>query len=105
MSIAVSRAATLARSSGPLKQSPRLNDVIDPLGRDIGQNSLKGEVVAVNVGNHGKTHGSAPAIGGIAPGRNQQRHMVVRARVGDAEADRHEIEEWRIGQNLSVLLR
>src|SRR4051794_1378878 len=38
---------------------------------------------------------STAAIGRIAPGRNQKRHMVMGAGVGDAEANRHLVEERR----------
>src|SRR5687767_8147260 len=36
---------------------------------------------------------SAPSIGRIAPGRAQQRHMVMRARVGDHKTHRHQIQK------------
>src|SRR5262245_35392508 len=39
---------------------------------------------------------SAAAIGGVAPGRNEQRHVVVALRFGDREPDGHDVEEWRI---------
>src|SRR5215210_5734229 len=40
---------------------------------------------------------SASPIGGVGPGRGQQRHVVVDRRVGHAEADRYPVEERRIG--------
>src|SRR3546814_15904492 len=39
---------------------------------------------------------STSPIGGIAIGRDQQRHVVVASRVGDAEAQRHRVEEGRL---------
>ena len=42
--------------------------------------------------------GLAAAIGGIAPRGHHQRHVVMRAGVGDGEADRHDVEERRIGR-------
>src|SRR5688572_19406986 len=41
---------------------------------------------------------SAAAVGGIAPGRGEQRHVVVRLRIRDADADHDRGEEGRIGQ-------
>ncbi len=41
---------------------------------------------------------SATPIGGIAPRRHEQRHVVVRGRVGDSELDDHAIQKRRIGQ-------
>ena len=38
-------------------------------------------------------HTLAPAIGGIAVGRKQQRHMIVLPGLCDAEADGNDIEE------------
>ena len=40
----------------------------------------------------------AAAIGGVGVGRDEQRHVVVLARIGDPESDRDEIEEGGIGQ-------
>ena len=40
---------------------------------------------------------SAPAIGRVAPGRHQKRHMIMPFRFGDRKADRHDIEEGGIG--------
>src|SRR4051812_5456665 len=39
---------------------------------------------------------SAPAIGAVRPGRDEQRHVVMRRGMGDAEANRYEIEERRL---------
>src|SRR3954467_15127951 len=41
---------------------------------------------------------SASAVSRIAPGRGEQRHVVVPLGLGDREADRHHVEEWRIGR-------
>src|SRR4051794_41800330 len=38
----------------------------------------------------------AAAVRAVGPGGDEQRHVVVRRRVGDAEADRHEVEERRL---------
>ena len=46
---------------------------------------------------------SASAIGRIAPGGDHQRHMVVRLGVGDGKADRHHVEERRIGDGDRML--
>ena len=40
-------------------------------------------------------HGLAPAVGGIAEGRDEQRHMVMRAFVRKAEADGDDVQEHR----------
>src|SRR5688572_8789214 len=42
--------------------------------------------------------GSGAAIGGIGIGRNEERYMVMRGPIGDAEIDRHHVEERRTGQ-------
>src|SRR5262245_37062557 len=39
----------------------------------------------------------AAAVGRIAPGRTQQRHVIVPLRLRHGEADRHHIKKWRIG--------
>src|SRR6185436_11077348 len=36
---------------------------------------------------------SAAPVGGVAPWRAQQRHVVMRVGVGDVEAHRHHVEE------------
>src|SRR5687768_5245556 len=36
---------------------------------------------------------SAPSVGGIAPRRAQQRHVVVLGGIGDAKAHRHQVEK------------
>src|SRR5262245_66673501 len=41
---------------------------------------------------------SAAAVGRIAPGRDQQRHVVVAFRLCNGKSHRHDIEEWRIGR-------
>ena len=46
----------------------------------------------------GVGHASASSIGGIAPGRDEERNMVMPVGLGDGEADRHEIQERRIGR-------
>src|SRR5262249_42700488 len=46
--------------------------------------------------NQRRSDWSAAAIGGVAPGRNEQRHVVVALRFGDRESDGHDVEEWRI---------
>src|SRR5688572_33345939 len=41
---------------------------------------------------------SAPPVGGIAVGREQERHVVVLGRLGDTEAHRDYIQEGRIAE-------
>src|SRR5712692_2067879 len=45
-----------------------------------------------------RTSRLAPAIGGIAPGRNKQGNVIVRLGIGDGKAHRHLVEVRRIGQ-------
>ena len=46
---------------------------------------------------HCRARSTAP-IGAVAVGREQQRHMVVLVRAGDAEADHHLVQEARLRQ-------
>src|SRR4051794_28788441 len=41
---------------------------------------------------------STASVGGIAPGRDEERNVVLPVGLGDGEADRDEIEEWRVGR-------
>ena len=41
---------------------------------------------------------SAAAVGGVGPGAGQQRHVVVRRGVGNAEVQRHGTQEGGLGQ-------
>src|ERR1700724_1325314 len=40
----------------------------------------------------------AAAIGRVAPGRRQQRDVIVRCRISHAELDHGLLDEWRFGQ-------
>lgn len=46
----------------------------------------------------GGSRASTPAISRIAPWGDDERHVVVRARAGDGEADQHDVEERRVGE-------
>src|SRR5215208_5797450 len=39
----------------------------------------------------------APSVSAVGPGGDQERHVVVGRRVGDAEPNRHPVEEGRVG--------
>ena len=49
-------------------------------------------------------HGSAPAIGRIAVRRQQQRHVIVRRHVCDAEADGDDIEKCDLAIRLAEVI-
>src|SRR5215213_1767008 len=40
----------------------------------------------------------APSVSAVGPGGGQERHVIVRLRVGDAEPNRHPVEEGRVGR-------
>src|ERR1700682_3384092 len=46
---------------------------------------------------------SASAIGRIAVRREEERHVIMLLRRGNAETDRHHIEERRLGQAIAGL--
>ena len=46
----------------------------------------------------GRLEASATSIGGIGPGRDQKRHVIVALWFGNRKADWHHIEKSRFGQ-------